>query len=231
MPPLRCMSMPPHSLCVSRNSNHVSANLKPGAAGPDNSAYVCPEAISALHQAAPALPNLKELTLWDSPVLGFKRDVDELVSMLAAFSPSLTRLGVDVWPAITQFGSTFTVYNTVAEIQRRQAQVFGVISRMKRLQTLSIRDWDVLTDKCEQTLINGVCPWQPLRKLPQLAEVRVGGFPCTSEACKHGPPSARTCINHPGCLPFRPHGVKFVTPAADEHGRAEGRGGSECEVE
>lgn len=181
----------------------MSTNLKPNAAGEDHSSYACQDAIHALHYAAPSLPNLNDLSLADSPI--HADDIDVFVTMLAAVSSSLKYLGLDAWAGVPTpgFDGAF------------QTKLFRAISRMKKLRVLSVRDWDKLTQKVCARVVEHAVPTEPLRRLPNLTQIRVAGLPC--ETCE----SIIQCPNHLRGLPFSQFGAFTFVACKEPDGIAE----------
>lgn len=155
----------------------------------DDPGYASDKAIIAMQHAGASLPGLQRLRLVDSPIQ--PRDMGALAAALAAFSVSLQHLGIDTWLVHASHLRDSDGAIEASNTRRCQRHVFGAISHMQQLATLSIRDWMVLTG-------DGFHEAPALRRLPKLGRIRVGRFPCSQcLECQQG-----GCGHFPRGLPF-----------------------------
>lgn len=163
----------------------------------DDPGYASEKSIIALQHAAACLPGLRRLALVDSPVQ--PRDMASLAAALAALPESLQHLGIDTWLTHASQLRDVDVTANAANTRCCQRLVFGAISHMRRLTTLSVRDWMVLTGDSFQEA-------PALRRLPQLRRILVACFPC--DQCDESPQD--------GCRHF-PRGLPFEQVAEEQH--------------
>ena len=178
----------------------VKTKLLVDLAREDDTGYASDKAIIALHHAATSLPLLQRLTLVDTPV--HPKDIGLLGSALMAFAVSLTHLSMDTWISHRPNFQTSTGSDGVqlqkVNTETTQKILFSAISRLLKLQTLSIRNWVCLVgDEFQEA--------GSLQKLAHLEQVFVHPFPCVEGSCVLRDEDEEFCRHFPPGPPFTLH--------------------------